>query len=84
MLKRGETRKKSEAMNPSNLSGCPISLFAGRATEEAGTRDYDDSWREVFYAPIPDYVHYMCAAILVFLLVPGILGNSAAIAIFAQ
>ena len=36
----------------------------------------DDSWKKIFYAPMPDYVHYICSAVLCVLLTLGIAGNS--------
>ncbi|XP_075248015.1 rhodopsin-like [Convolutriloba macropyga] len=42
----------------------------------------DDSWRDIFYEPVPDYVHYICAAVLICLLILGIIGNGTAILLY--
>ena len=72
-----------DSMSVDNFTFCE-NLLASRIEKDFKWSEADGNWEEVFYAPIPDFVHYMCACILVCLLVPGILGNSAAIAIFIQ
>ena len=42
------------------------------------------NWEETFYAPVPDYMHYICASILLVLLIPGVLGNSLSIIIYIR
>ncbi len=40
-------------------------------------------WREVFYAPVPDWVHYCIGTTLLLLMIVGAYGNSMTIYLFA-
>ncbi len=44
---------------------------------------YQDNWEEVFYAPVPHYVHYTVGCFLLVVMIFGFVGNSFSIYLFA-